>query len=187
MKRKDFIEKSLACGLGAGALMMVGGNNLRAANQDDAKECLKNQVFTKGWVKRFVDVVDKKMEKEDGEFLLHQCGRSCFNSHLDPNKPLQEMEVDDLVKRLKSMWSEEAAEKVGDDVYIKYIIKDQSNKCLCSLVEGFSNEIPGIYCNCTIGYLEQMFEAYTGKKVKVDVLESVIRGGKVCSFKVSIV
>ena len=187
MKRKDFIEKSLTCGLGAGALMLVGGNNLKAANQDESQECIRYQKFTKGWVKRFVDIVDKKMEKGDGEFLLDQCGRSCFKSNLNPNKPLQKMEVADLVKHLKATWSNEAAEMDGDIIRIKFIVKDQPNKCLCPLVDGFANEISGVYCNCSTGYLKQMFEAYTNKKVNVEIGETIIRGDKVCSFKVSVV
>jgi hypothetical protein len=101
-----------------------------------------------------MEVIDTKLDIEEGQQLMEQCGRSCFCSHQDPGKPVVKMDLEDLVERLKTRWSKEAATKEGDIVLIKYILKDQPNKCLCSMVNRFSSEISGTYCSCSAGYLK---------------------------------
>jgi len=109
----------------------------------DDPDCDKKMEFVKGWVKRFIEVVDTKLDKEEGRKLMDQCGRSCFCSHQNSSKLAVKMELKDLVEHLKTIWSKEAATKEGDMVFIKYILKDKPNKCLCPMVNRFFSEISG--------------------------------------------
>jgi predicted hydrocarbon binding protein len=42
------------------------------------------------------------------------------------------------------------------------------------------------YCNCSRGYLLELFEQIFEKPVKVDLVESVIQGAKSCKFIIHI-
>ena len=186
MKRDKFLLNSFKYGLSAAAMMPVFKCDLDALPITDDPDCDKKIEYVKDWVKRFIEVVDTKLNKEEGQKLMDQCGRSCFCSHQNSSEPVVKMEPGDLVKHLKTIWSEEAATKEDDIVFIKYILRDQPNKCLCPMVNRFSTEISGTYCLCSAGYLKQMFETYTDKSVEVEIRESIIRGGNVCSFKIKL-
>jgi len=187
MKRNKFLLNGFKYGLSAAAMMPVFKYDPGALPITDDPDCDKKMKFVHGWVNRFMEVVDTKMNKEEGQKLMDQCGRSCFCSHQNSSEPVEKMEPEDLVKRLKTIWSEEAASNEGDIVFIKYILKNQPNKCLCPMVNRFSSEISGTYCLCSAGYLKQMFETYTDKMVEVEIRESIIRGGNVCSFRVKFI
>jgi predicted hydrocarbon binding protein len=44
-----------------------------------------------------------------------------------------------------------------------------------------------VACNCSLGWQKHTWETLLQKKVKVELTESVLRGGKRCVFKIHIV
>ncbi|MBB6482004.1 DUF6144 family protein [Spirochaeta isovalerica] len=46
--------------------------------------------------------------------------------------------------------------------------------------------IPGKWCNCTAGFVQQRFNAIFGETVKVDLLESVLAGDERCRFAINV-
>ncbi|MBN2657146.1 MAG: hypothetical protein JXR86_08810 [Spirochaetales bacterium] len=46
--------------------------------------------------------------------------------------------------------------------------------------------IPGKWCNCTAGFVQQRFNAIFGETVKVDLLESVLAGDDRCRFAINV-
>ena len=187
MKRNKFLLNGFKYGLSAAAIMPVFKCDPGALPIKDDPDCERRMKLVQDWVMRFMEVVDTKLSKKEGEELMDQCGRRCFCSHQNSGEQVVKLDPEDLVKRLKTNWSEESATKEGDIIYIKYILKNKPNKCLCPMVNRFSSEISGTYCLCSAGYLKQMFETYTDKKVEVEIRESIIRGGNVCSFIVKFI
>jgi len=55
-------------------------------------------------------------------------------------------------------------------------------ECGCPLVD--SRRMPAVWCQCSVGYQKQSFEAVFGKPVEVTLLESKLSGSKRCVFEV---
>jgi predicted hydrocarbon binding protein len=51
-------------------------------------------------------------------------------------------------------------------------------------MEDVPRDIPGLYCHCSVGYVREIFARNLGKPVQVELQESVLQGGKACSFLV---
>ena len=60
--------------------------------------------------------------------------------------------------------------------------------CHCPLARGSLNQpggkVPGIWCNCTAGFLKTRFDAVFGRGVEVELLESVLGGSDRCRFAI---
>ncbi len=63
-------------------------------------------------------------------------------------------------------------------------ITTRQRDCDCLLVN--SKNISPIYCACSVGWQKHTYETILGKKVDVEVKESVLRGSKRCVFVVTI-
>jgi effector-binding domain-containing protein len=57
--------------------------------------------------------------------------------------------------------------------------------CFCPIIRAnLDKGIPVTYCYCGSGWYRQQWEAATGKPVKVEVVQSVLKGDLVCQFAV---
>jgi predicted hydrocarbon binding protein len=65
-------------------------------------------------------------------------------------------------------------------------IEVEYGKCYCSMVSKTKERFSSTYCNCSRGYLLELFEQIFEKTVKVDLIESVIQGAKSCRFIIHI-
>lgn len=61
-------------------------------------------------------------------------------------------------------------------------INVEYGKCYCGMVSKTKEKFSSTYCNCSRGYLLELFEQIFEKPVKVDLVESVIQGAKSCKF-----
>ena len=69
--------------------------------------------------------------------------------------------------------------KEGGVIYLEY------HKCGCPIV--ISGEIDNpFFCNCTRGYTKERFENLFGKPVKVELIESILKGDKICKQVITI-
>ncbi len=55
-------------------------------------------------------------------------------------------------------------------------------ECSCPLVD--SQKTPAFFCNCSVGYQQEAFEAIFGKPVQVSLKESKLGGSRHCVFEV---
>lgn len=51
---------------------------------------------------------------------------------------------------------------------------------------GLLENTPKVVCNCSLGWQKRTWETVLGKKVDVELVESVLRGGKRCVFRVRV-
>ena len=57
--------------------------------------------------------------------------------------------------------------------------------CFCPLIS-LQNKTPAVVCNCSLGWQQRTWETVLGKKVRVELTESVLRGGKRCVFQIHV-
>jgi hypothetical protein len=218
MNRKEFLRKTFQTGLfccaAGGALNSifkdvvageVNGKDIAGTLSADLGKRMLNGSKSPDWhrmeksvhwIKQMMVHIDRMMDESAKVKLLNACGHSCFErAYGVPDKRKHPAEfVEGFLKSLeKAGFKIEYGEKITT-VYYGWLQKQnpmglsmKEGFCMCPIVEG-EKDISGTFCNCSAGYVQSIFEVYTGKTVrKVEILESLKRGGKDCRFKVEIV
>ena len=54
------------------------------------------------------------------------------------------------------------------------------------MVESKPAGLSSTYCACSLGYVKEMFEQKFGRNVDIEMLDSVLNGGKRCRFKITV-
>lgn len=59
-------------------------------------------------------------------------------------------------------------------------------RCFCSLWRGLApgNDVSSTWCQCAKGFVMKLWEAYVGKPVRVDLVDSCIAGAGECRFRI---
>jgi len=185
MDRKNFIKRSFQLGMGSGAMLLLGESNKSTAEAPSTQStpCEKKQEFAQAWVKRLMDNLDSRLDEATRVELMESCGRACFRtSHGEAGaaKP-QPGDFHKLLAQLKEYAGEDGVRREGNTICFSY---GTSGKCFCPLVADGPPRLSDTYCNCSLGYVKEMFERAVGKPVKVELTESLKRGGKACRFTV---
>jgi len=135
------------------------------------------------WIKSILDDLDENVDEETRVKVLEDCGRNCCRSSGFYRKAQDSMskakDQNEFLDNLGKVWSH--LKKEGKDVYIVY------EKCYCPLGRTLLKDYPSqlsSYCNCSRGWIKEMFESALKKPVKVDLEKSIVRGDSLCRFKV---
>jgi predicted hydrocarbon binding protein len=54
------------------------------------------------------------------------------------------------------------------------------------MVESKPEGMSATYCHCSVGYVQKMNELKFGRSVDVELIDSVLMGGKRCKFKITV-
>jgi len=209
MDRKQFMKQSLRAALGCCGAALAFGRDLREANgqsmsltedltrriRDGAKSPDWRKMEEAGWkFKAMMDHMDEMLDEETKVRILNACGRSCYTNAYgvaDSRKPSPE-QAETYLRYLEKAGYEVRREKDTITVFYGWSAKQnpyglsmQEGYCMCPIVESGSPGMSKSYCNCSAGYVKEAIERGTGKSVlRVEVLESVLRGDRDCRFKV---
>jgi len=182
MNRKQFLKMS-ACG---GALPIFGQT---APDQAKGTPCAKRMEFSETWVKRFMDVLGQNLDQETFKKIMEANGRACFRgAHGEPKGNPAPDALEKFIERYNT-YEANAVYREDNVIHYKYIgnpqgLKVSGGHCLCPLAETVPKGISGMYCQCSAGYVGEMFRGFLGKPVKVELVDSLLRGGKECRFKI---
>ena len=188
MKRSDFLKTCGAGVCGCGALgflapLSAGAENGEGQTAIAPAEYSQLKQELDGSRERFAKLVSIMAEDLDGatrDKILARLGRKCAQDH----SALFQKYSGDLqgfLAKIKTAWVEKAEydEKTG----ILRVIGKPS-PCACPLVK--AGRTPADFCNCTLGWQEEVFSTVTGKPVAAEIEETVLRGGKRCSFRITV-
>lgn len=202
MDRKSFLRSLGKAGVCAGACACAAAGGLRAAmalepgqakpGDKTPERAVKRMEFSDAWVKRFLDVMDQTLDAASRAKLMMANGRTCFRDWIRDSK--QETKQVDFAK-----WAERAKAANRDDlkvegnvIYFQYQSSAETGQaspegvCLCPMVESKPAGLSPTYCLCSVGYVKEMHELRFGRKVEVELQDSVLRGGKRCKFKITV-
>ena len=178
MNRKEFLKNCVCgvctCAVG-GALMPA----VQAATEAKPAEDWRFR-FIKQRYARLVEILSAKMDEQTLNEVLRQLGAYCAST-----LPLIEKhkgDADGFIRELK--------QRAGEDITydrekgVITVIGPERGDCYCPLVDRHST--PKVVCNCSLGWQQYTYETVLGRKVQVELTESVLRGGKRCTFVVRI-
>jgi hypothetical protein len=176
MERKKFLSASLCLG----ALCGVGPAAAEEGQAEPAPvtPCDEKAAFTRVWIKRFMDNLDAHVDEPRRLALMEARGRSCARGGPVRLAEADKGNLDKFVSDLAGHVGPEGVRCEGDVVKVAY------PTCFCPLVAEVNEALSPTYCHCSVGWLKEMFETASGKPVRVEVVETVKRGGKMCRFDV---
>ena len=200
MNRKEFLVQLTGYGTAATVIGSIGlapccgaGQALQAAAQSgEGTPIDKRMAFAQTWAKRMMENLDKEVDEPTRTRLMHANGKSCYRGATPPERQFKGG-VDAFIEQL-TKWSGPRPSPIrreGNTIYFEYVqnpagLKVADGWCLCPLVEKGPEGLSGTFCECSVGYVAEMFSDITGQPVQVELLESLKRGGKACRFKIEL-
>jgi hypothetical protein len=186
MDRKRFLCSTLQLGLGSCALTSLAGavapaSSAAADCPDALKAALAERDFVLNWLTDLLDTAETVLDEPTRIKLVEGCGRGCYRRHQFKQDIAQAGagDVDKLIAAYKKnfeIW------RKGDLVHIRY--GETSPLCYCPAAKNRPPKPHDLHCECTRTTHQTIFETALGRPFKVDVLESLRRGGKTCHFLV---
>ena len=176
-KRRDFIKKSCLTAFGAMFLGYQSRGNTAMPNDDI-------NAHTKWWLDTLLTVCDTD-EYQNCSELVEACGRECAKKHMTGllkfKTSLAGLPLETQIQLMnENHIGGDSVELKGDTIEGKYA------KCYCPTRSSGMVTAPA-FCNCTIGWLKEVYENLFDKKVEVRLIESIGRGGEVCRYQLKLV
>ena len=146
------------------------------------------------WAKMAVDRLDDLVDEPTRNRIMQHCGRNCSQEYQEviqfaKDRFQQSRDLNDFLESESrtefpgtKLWRE------GDVIYQVYDPASfvEPTRCYCCLLRSLPSEerISTTYCHCSEGFVKSYWEEVLGRPVKVEVLESVVSGGKECRFAI---
>lgn len=178
MERKEFLFKT--CSLcGCAGMAMLTGQPVNAAVTDDKED------WRVGFMqKRFAHLVDFMNTNVDEAVQLKmfgEMGSFCAQQHKEDYEKFAG-NTEAFLKELESQYIEKAVyDKEKQTISLR---GKKQESCVCAFAGNKS--ISPTFCNCSRGFMKEMFTVVTGKPVEATVDESILRGSDRCSFTIHI-
>lgn len=202
MSRKEFFKTvgkigggACLCGAAGGLGTALAGIQIQAQPGDKTKErAVKRMEFADVWVKRFFDVMDQTLDEGTRRKLMMLNGKTCFGDWVRNSKQeIKPVEFEAWAKKAAQTTKQEGFKVEGNVIHYQYNSSaetggaTQDGVCLCPMVETKPAGLSSGYCQCSVGYVKEMFERRFNRKVDVELLDSVLWGGKRCKFKITVI
>lgn len=149
--------------------------------------------FAEQWVKRFMDVLDDNLDEKTKRKLMMANGKVCHREYLKSiGRKIQPIPFEKWAAIVKERGTDGSIRVEGRTIYFQYLssaetgLPSAEGKCLCCLVETKPAGLSDTYCLCSLGYVQDIFEQTLGTKVEIELVDSVLRGGKRCQFKMTL-
>ena len=181
MNRKEFL-KNCACGLCTCAAVGLIAPESAPGAEAKAPEDWRLP-FAKRRYARLLEILSKRMDEKTLNETLSELGAYCSSTNEEVTKKFRG-NPEGFRQMIKQSVS-------GDNItydWEKGVITMASGErtdCICPLNSSLSHT-PKVVCNCSLGWQKHTWETLLQKKVKVELKESVLRGGKRCVFEIHV-
>ena len=182
MNRKTFL-KNCACGLctcaAAGLIVPIAD---ASGAETEAPEDWRLK-FVKERYAKLLEILSSRMDEKTLNETLFELGAYCSGLS-DESKKKFHGDLEGFRKAVKQSTS-------GDNITYDWdkgvitMASDERTDCFCPL-NSRVHHTPEVVCNCSLGWQKHTWETLLQKKVKVELQESVLRGGKRCVFEIHV-
>jgi predicted ArsR family transcriptional regulator len=131
------------------------------------------------WIVNLIDGLDKQVDKKIKMKILESCGRNCISQNFIKKAQScknRSKNKDEFLNQLMRIWKHLRRE--GNNIYVVY------ERCYCPLVKTYQGKLPATFCNCSLGWIRELFEKCLEKPVKVVLEKSIKKGDNICKFRV---
>ena len=142
------------------------------------------------WLKEAIDRLDANVGEGTRAQIMEQMGVRCAEMNKDHvERALARRNQFDTLKAFLAAEENEPPRgtrlvRAGDLVYQYYEPSAFGRRCFCSLWHGLPDRetVSPTWCQCSRAFVSQVWKAYTGRPVRVDLAESCISGAQECKF-----
>jgi len=183
MDRKEFLCLTLQLGAGScGAAALAGAAAAAApadgAPPDELAAARRERDFVRNWTSDLLDAAEA-LPRELQVKLMEGCGRGCFRRH-EFKRAIAEQGRGDLGKLIAAYGKNFEVWRDGEAVHVRY--GAVSSRCYCPVVKERAARPDDLHCECTRATHQSIFETALGRPIRVEVRETLRRGGKTCHF-----
>jgi len=131
------------------------------------------------WTKSLIESLESQCDPKQRAKILEGCGRNCISRNLI--KKVKDLKtasrnMNEFLDKLAGNWKHLQRDK--EDIYVVY------PKCYCPLVRDYPETLSATWCNCSRGWIKELFESVIEKPVEVQFQKSIKQGDDMCKFKV---
>lgn len=136
--------------------------------------------FAHAWVKELLKNMDSQLDEAARVKLMEANGRACARRGSASMAEQNKGQMAEFLKAMEGHLGKGNARQEGNKITLVY------PECFCPLVKSDPSRLSETYCNCSVGWVKEMFEIVLGKSVEVELLKSIKRGGDCCHFVVTV-
>jgi hypothetical protein len=132
------------------------------------------------WAESICTDLEKKFDKATVKNIRMDCACGPEMGKIKKLKEiyLKSVDINDFAVKLNKLDQGFSVEIKNKALFLIY------PQCYCSCVKRVDKIISKTWCYCTLGYTQKMFENILDRKVKVELIESIKSGGKICKIKI---
>ena len=183
MKRQEFLKVIAGtCFACAGGGVLAGQEAKPGADAAERQRRAHEEQFKQDYVRTLMENLEKSVNEPTRSRMMNDCGRACAR-----RGPLHELarssrgDLKGFVARMAKMLGEGNARFLDEStVHWSY------PRCFCELVASGPGRLPPVYCQCSVGWVLEMFETVLQRPVKVRLVQSVKSGADSCVFRVDL-
>lgn len=181
MDRKEFLKSACGIGVCGCALNVFGAAALLQAAEPEAEPAAEDQrlFFVRYQLAQLLGFMVTDAPASACAGILEKTGRECAKIGRlgarfkgDPER---------YFATANQAWGTEFTWDKQEGVVTVAVAE---GACGCPLVD--MERTPAVWCNCSVGYQKESFEAIFGRPVQVSLKESKLSGGKRCVFEVKL-
>jgi len=172
MKREHFVQ--LTCGLMA---LGAAKGRTREPSQQAAE---RRQKLHDAWLQSFLENLDAHVDEATRTKMMLSVGRACARRSMVKVAQSCHGDLDKLLETLAHHLGKENCRREGSVINLRY------PKCYCHIVGAGPERLSNTWCNCSRGWVHEVFETVTGKPVEVELTRSIKRGDPDCRFVVRV-
>lgn len=181
MNRAEFLQRTAkyACGFCAATVMaprLGAATDATATPVDEAlKRSQAENSFVNNWLSDLFAAIDEHLDPTARIKLLEACGHGCYKRHKFKQDIAQagKGDVDKLIQAYKANFG---IRREGDVVHITY----GGGKCYCPAARNRPARPNDLHCECTRATHEKIWSEALGQPYRIELVETVRRGGKRC-------
>lgn len=131
------------------------------------------------WLATVLDNMDRELDAKTRERILESCGRSCLSRNfIEKVEGIRKSSAneDEFLQELMKQWKHFHAK--DGQFYVVY------DHCYCPIVKDYSGKLSPSYCNCSRGWIKELFDTVLQRPVEVALEKSIKRGDEKCQFRV---
>lgn len=202
MNRKQFLTNvgkvcmgGCACALAASMAGLHAQETPPASPPPEPKPSRNDtrMAFAEGWLTRFFTVFDENLDPATRRKIMMANGRACYLNWIkETNQQIKPVTLERLKAFIASDGNDGSYQLDGDAIIFQYMNAAETGQaakedaCLCPLVESKPAGLSSTYCLCSVGYVKVMHEKLLDRPVDIELLDSVLMGGKRCKFKITV-
>jgi hypothetical protein len=168
MKRKHFVQL-------AGALVTLGAGK-SSSQEPSAQAAERWQKMHQAWISSLMESLDTNVDEPTRARLMLAQGRACARRSMVKTAQACKGDMDKLVATMAKHVGQDNCRREGNVVHLRY------PKCYCPIVAAGPERLSRTWCECSRGWVHEVFETVAGKPLEVELTHSVKRGDYDCRF-----